>query len=114
MIFLLSLIFIAIIAFEVPGLVRKGMWRELAGEHPCIGQSQQGQRHHHPDYPVGIAQVFFQSRYNFHSPLPLSSPAPEKLIYKSDASKKEKNPWKHGFPGIKEKKAMVSDLPGLL
>lgn len=30
MLFLLSLIFIAIIAFEVPGLVRQKMWRELA------------------------------------------------------------------------------------
>ncbi len=30
MIFLLSLIFIGIIAFEAPGLVRKKLWRELA------------------------------------------------------------------------------------
>ncbi len=30
MIALLALVFIAIIAFDVPGLVRKKMWRELA------------------------------------------------------------------------------------
>lgn len=30
MIFLLSIIFIAIIGLEVPGLIKKKMWRELA------------------------------------------------------------------------------------
>ncbi|KJS12325.1 MAG: hypothetical protein JL56_12930 [Desulfotomaculum sp. BICA1-6] len=30
MVYLLTLIFLGIIAFEVPGLVRKKMWRELA------------------------------------------------------------------------------------
>lgn len=30
MIVLLTLVFVAIIAFEVPGLVKKKMWRELA------------------------------------------------------------------------------------
>ncbi len=30
MIFLISLIFIAIIAYEAPGLIRQKMWRELA------------------------------------------------------------------------------------
>lgn len=30
MLFLASLIFIAIIAFEAPGLIKKKMWRELA------------------------------------------------------------------------------------
>ncbi|MFZ5631565.1 MAG: hypothetical protein ACOY40_01835 [Bacillota bacterium] len=30
MVFLLSIIFMAIIAFEAPGLIKKKMWRELA------------------------------------------------------------------------------------